>query len=89
MPQRAVPRKLEDRMRRTTNASAPHKVVLDTMRQNPMDDDDDMPNPFAAMDGMKGGMVAMVQNMVMMQGIQYFFSGFILLKASCTARVVS
>ena len=48
--------------------------------ENPMDDDDDMPNPFAAMDGMKGGMVAMVQNMVMMQGIQFFFSGFILLK---------
>jgi ER membrane protein complex subunit 3 len=44
------------------------------------DDDDDMPNPLAAMDGMKGGMVFMVQNMVMMQGIQYFFSGFILLK---------
>mmetsp|Transcript_15336 Transcript_15336/g.35546 ORF Transcript_15336/g.35546 Transcript_15336/m.35546 type:complete len:297 (+) Transcript_15336:215-1105(+) len=48
--------------------------------ENPADDDDDMPNPFAAMDGMKGGMVGMVQNMVMMQGIQFFFSGFILLK---------
>lgn len=48
--------------------------------ENPMDDDTDMPNPLAAMDGMKGGMVAMVQNMVMMQGIQFFFSGFILLK---------
>uniref|UniRef100_A0A7S4ALZ1 ER membrane protein complex subunit 3 n=1 Tax=Pseudo-nitzschia australis TaxID=44445 RepID=A0A7S4ALZ1_9STRA len=48
--------------------------------ENPMDDDDDMPNPLAAMDGMKGGMVGMVQNMVMMQGIQFFFSGFILLK---------
>lgn len=44
------------------------------------DDVDNMPNPLAAMDGMKGGMVAMVQNMVMMQGIQFFFSGFILLK---------
>jgi hypothetical protein len=43
-------------------------------------DDDEMPNPLAAMDGMKGSMVFMVQNMVMMQGIQYFFSGFILLK---------
>lgn len=42
--------------------------------------DDDTLNPFAQMEGMKGGMVAMVQNMVMMQGIQYFFSGFILLK---------
>lgn len=47
---------------------------------NPLEDDDDMPNPLAAMDGMKGGMVGMVQNMVMMQGIQFFFSGFILLK---------
>mmetsp|Transcript_13322 Transcript_13322/g.20951 ORF Transcript_13322/g.20951 Transcript_13322/m.20951 type:complete len:298 (+) Transcript_13322:179-1072(+) len=42
--------------------------------------DDDMPNPFAAMDGMKGNMAFMVQNMVMMQAIQHFFSGFILLK---------
>lgn len=48
--------------------------------ENPSDDDTDMPNPLAAMDGMKGGMVGMVQNMVMMQGIQFFFSGFILLK---------
>lgn len=44
------------------------------------EDDDDMPNPLAAMDGMKGNMVFMVQNMAMMQGIQFFFSGFILLK---------
>lgn len=43
-------------------------------------DDGDMPNPFAAMEGMKGNMVFMVQNMVMMQAIQHFFSGFILLK---------
>ena len=48
--------------------------------ENPADDDDDLVNPLAAMDGMKGGMVGMVQNMVMMQGIQFFFSGFILLK---------
>ena len=48
--------------------------------ENPAEDDDDLPNPLAAMDGMKGGMVGMVQNMVMMQGIQFFFSGFILLK---------
>ncbi len=40
----------------------------------------DMPNPFAAMEGMQGNMVFMVQNMVMMQAIQHFFSGFILLK---------
>lgn len=42
--------------------------------------DGDMPNPFAAMEGMQGNMVFMVQNMVMMQAIQHFFSGFILLK---------
>jgi hypothetical protein len=39
-----------------------------------------MPSPFAAMEGMGGNMVFMVQNMVMMQAIQHFFSGFILLK---------
>ena len=44
------------------------------------DDGDEMPNPFAAMEGMKGNMAFMVQNMVMMQAIQHFFSGFILLK---------
>jgi hypothetical protein len=43
-------------------------------------DDGDMPSPFAAMEGMQGNMVFMVQNMVMMQAIQHFFSGFILLK---------
>jgi hypothetical protein len=36
-----------------------------------------MNNPMSMM---KGNMVFMVQNMVMMQGIQHFFSGFILLK---------
>jgi len=36
-----------------------------------------MMNPLSMM---KGNMVFMVQNMVMMQGIQHFFSGFILLK---------
>lgn len=44
------------------------------------DDDTEMPSPFAAMEGMKGNMAFMVQNMVMMQAIQHFFSGFILLK---------
>lgn len=53
---------------------------LQAKEDDQTDDDTDMPNPLAAMDGMKGGMVAMVQNMVMMQGIQFFFSGFILLK---------
>ena len=41
---------------------------------------DDMASPFAMMEGMQGSMVFMVQNMVMMQAIQHFFSGFILLK---------
>ena len=45
------------------------------------DDDDPMAammnNPMSMM---QGNMVFMVQNMVMMQGIQHFFSGFILLK---------
>jgi hypothetical protein len=40
----------------------------------------EMPSPFTAMEGMKGNMAFMVQNMVMMQAIQHFFSGFILLK---------
>jgi len=37
-------------------------------------------NPLAMMDGMKGNMVFMVQNMVMMQGISHFFKGFVLVK---------
>ena len=41
---------------------------------------DDMPNPMAMMDGMKGQFVFMAQNMIMMQGISYFFQGFVLLK---------
>jgi hypothetical protein len=44
------------------------------------DGDGEIPNPFAAIEGMKGNMVFMVQNMVMMQAIQHFFNGFILLK---------
>jgi hypothetical protein len=32
------------------------------------------------MEGMKGQMTMMVQNMVMMQGISYFFSGYVLVK---------
>jgi len=40
----------------------------------------DMMNPMAAMEGMKGNMVFMVQNMVMMQGISHFFHGFVLVK---------
>ena len=37
-------------------------------------------DPSALMDGMKGNMAAMVQNMVMMQGISHFFRGFVLVK---------
>lgn len=48
--------------------------------QNEGGDGGEMPSPFAAMEGMGGNMVFMVQNMVMMQAIQHFFSGFILLK---------
>jgi len=48
------------------------------------DPDDSSDDPFASMMNpmsmMKGNMAFMVQNMVMMQGIQHFFSGFILLK---------
>ena len=39
-----------------------------------------MTDPSAMMDGMKGNMAAMVQNMVMMQGISHFFRGFVLVK---------
>jgi len=42
--------------------------------------DDDMPNPMAMMDGMKGQFLFMIQNMVMMQGIGYFFQGYVLVK---------
>lgn len=43
-------------------------------------DDDPMANMMNPLSMMKGNMAFMVQNMVMMQGIQHFFSGFILLK---------
>lgn len=42
--------------------------------------DDDMPDPMAMMGPMKGQFVFMAQNMVMMQGIGYFFSGYVLVK---------
>ncbi|KAL7578821.1 hypothetical protein ACA910_016042 [Epithemia clementina (nom. ined.)] len=42
--------------------------------------DDPLSAMMNPMDMLKGNMVFMVQNMVMMQGIQYFFSGFIMLK---------
>lgn len=43
-------------------------------------DEDPMSSMMNPMAMMKGNMAFMVQNMVMMQGIQHFFSGFILLK---------
>jgi ER membrane protein complex subunit 3 len=43
-------------------------------------DDDPMSQMMNPLSMMKGNMAFMVQNMVMMQGIQHFFSGFILLK---------
>mmetsp|Transcript_12810 Transcript_12810/g.24628 ORF Transcript_12810/g.24628 Transcript_12810/m.24628 type:complete len:292 (+) Transcript_12810:102-977(+) len=50
-------------------------------KQEGTDDDDPMSsmmnNPMGMM---QGNMAFMVQNMIMMQGIQHFFSGFILLK---------
>lgn len=44
------------------------------------DDDVDIPNPMAMMEGMKGQFGMMFQNMVMMQGIGYFFQGYVLVK---------
>jgi len=44
------------------------------------DDDDDMPDPMAMLGPMKGQFVFMAQNMILMQGIGYFFSGYILVK---------
>jgi hypothetical protein len=44
------------------------------------DDFDPMANLMNPLGMLKGNMVFMVQNMIMMQGIQHFFSGFILLK---------
>lgn len=43
-------------------------------------DDDIMPDPMAMMGPMKGQAVFMIQNMVMMQGIAYFFQGYVLLR---------
>ena len=66
------------------------KETADVMEQEPEDSgsdgnknkSSDLPgmDPSAMMDGMKGGMAGMVQNMVMMQGISHFFKGFVLLK---------
>ena len=44
------------------------------------EDDDPMAAMMNPMGMLKGNMAFMVQNMIMMQGIQYFFSGFIMLK---------
>lgn len=42
--------------------------------------DVDMPDPMAMMGPLKGQAAFMIQNMVMMQGIGYFFQGYVLLK---------
>lgn len=44
------------------------------------DANDILNNPMAMLEGMKGNMAFMIQNMVMMQGISHFFKGFVLLK---------
>lgn len=44
----------------------------------------DMLNSMNMLDGMKGNMAFMVQNMVMMQGISHFFKGFVLVKVPFT-----
>jgi len=41
---------------------------------------DDMPDPMAMMGPMKGQFAFMAQNMILMQGIGYFFSGYVLVK---------
>lgn len=43
--------------------------------------DDDMPDPMAMMGPMKGQFAFMIQNMVLMQGIGFFFSGRCLLQS--------
>lgn len=53
---------------------------IDEKDQAAVDVAADPMNPMAMMDGMKGQMAFMVQNMVMMNGISHFFKGFILLK---------
>lgn len=62
-------------------ADAQHQKQTEDADNNPNKADDPMSammsNPMSMM---KGNMAFMVQNMVMMQGIQHFFSGFILLK---------
>jgi len=48
---------------------------------NNNDESDDAANPMKAMfDGLKGQYAFMAQNMIMMNGISYFFEGYILVK---------
>lgn len=49
-------------------------------KKNAKNVDDDMPDPMAMMGPLKGQAAFMIQNMVMMQGIGYFFQGYVLLK---------
>lgn len=64
------------------------KKLLEAVKESSGDNADDPLNgalppgmdPSAMIGGMKGNMAAMVQNMVMMQGISHFFRGFVLVK---------
>ena len=44
------------------------------------EDNDNMPDPMAMMGPLKGQFAFMIQNMVMMQAIGYFFNGYVLVK---------
>lgn len=67
-------------LRKEAEWSVAEKEKMEAEGANSNGSDTDAMNPMAMMDGMKGNMVFMVQNMVMMQGISHFFKGFILLK---------
>jgi len=74
-------------LRQEAKRAETDKKLQDAMQESGGNDADDpisaaLPglDPGAMMDGMKGNMAAMVQNMVMMQGISHFFRGFVLVK---------
>lgn len=58
-------------------ANSPYLSTSGDPQSNPSNP---MANPAGAMEGMMGNASFMIQNMVMMQTIQHFFSGFVLLK---------
>jgi len=74
-------------LRQEATQAEADKKVQDALQESGGKDSEDPINaalpgmdPGAMMDGMKGNMAAMVQNMVMMQGISHFFRGFVLVK---------